>query len=358
MELFCALLTGFFLWLFFFHSRRSTLGRARDAAGALLIEVKPTRRAVQAARSWLIWSAGLMFLALFFIICLQFWHTHDARGLSQDFLVGICLFNFFQAVFPSYRSDAPLELRQRGVVRPARARDGQPRPPVLTPWSEISGCRWYDELPKRDTLTRLLFLERGDLPLGEVEAVTAVAARFVPVYDVEGTLIAEPTPTERAAGALLPKPSGAWKFQFSLQSLMLLMVVVSCAASCYGIHYRRAQPQRTAVARFERFHPIVYERADDVWLVDFKASAVKPGDDDLVHLERLPVLEHLYLDGSPITDAGLKHLYTLKALKWVSLGNTQVTQRGLDDLQKALPNATISCYPPPAAVVKPSAKGQ
>jgi hypothetical protein len=39
VELFCALLTGFFLWLFLFHWHYAALARAREMAGGLLIDV-------------------------------------------------------------------------------------------------------------------------------------------------------------------------------------------------------------------------------------------------------------------------------------------------------------------------------
>ncbi len=179
----------------------------------------------------------------------------------------------------------------------------------------------------------------------------------MPVYDVDATLIAEPDPAARVAIANLPRPGFCWRLQFNLQSLLLLAVVASCAASCYGIHYRRAQPQRAAVAQYDKFHPQVYEMGDDVWWLDFSACTLKPGDDDLVHLKELPNLESLCLEGSPITDAGLKHLYPLKKLTFVTLSNTKVTQKGVDVLRRVLPKAHISWYSPtpPIAPVPPPA---
>ncbi len=42
-----------------------------------------------------------------------------------------------------------------------------------------------------------------------------------------------------------------------------------------------------------------------------------------------------------MTDAGLKELKNLKALTSLNLRETQVTNAGVKDLQKALPNCTI-----------------
>ena len=223
-----------------------------------------------------------------------------------------------------------------------------PEPLTLTPWTEITACKWYERLPERYVHTHHLLLESGDLSREEIEAVTRAAASFVPVYDAAGTLLAEPTPAEPAEAVVAGRPIHHWRFQFSLQSLLLLMVVVSCAASCYGIYYRRTERQRQAVAAFDKFRPLVYENSGDVWMLDFRPCAVKPGDDDVAALQPLPSLEFLYLDGSPVTDAGLKHVFSLKKLKVVTVSNTGITQKGVDDLKRAIPAVTtLYCPPPP-----------
>jgi hypothetical protein len=342
MELLCALLTGIFLWLFFFHWRRSAVARAREAAGALLVTVKPPRSLVWMTR-WTRIPFALMMLApwamfLYFRVS----RTSASDTLFDDYMISFLLFNFLQATFPSFRFDSPVELRERGVVRSVGWT-------LLLPWNEVTGCRWYEGWPTRPVVRRSQYFERRVHLPDEVEAVTATAGRFVPVYDVEGKLIVEPAPADRAALTVSPGRFARWRFQFSLQSLLLLMVVVSCAASCYGIHYRRARPQNEAIAALNVFYPQLYYSGDNVWMLDFKGCSVKPGDDDLMRVEALGSLEHLDLDGSPVTDAGLKHLYRLKTLKSVSLSNTKVTQQGIDDLQKQLPGTTILCYPSPPA---------
>jgi hypothetical protein len=349
MELFCALLTGFFLWLFSFHWERSSLARAREAAGALLIEgpamydwVRTTR-----GRRW------PYFVALVLFLYLLDWLSLPSADVLAACLTG-CLLTI---VVPPFCNNAPLELREHGVIHRRRRRGSL----VFTSWDEIAGCKWCDKMPEDYVPARRLLLQCGALSAEEVEAITAVAGRFVPVYGVGGKLIAGEEAGERTADAILPKcESRGLRFQFNLQSLMLLMVVVSCAASCYGIHYRSLQAQREAIAQLGVFLSNVdYNRSGDVRLVDFKACKVKPGDSDLVHLEGLRGLEHLNLDGSPITDAGLKHLYPIKTLTMVSLLNTQVTQQGVDDLKRELPNAFILPSPPlRTPVAGPPAGGQ
>jgi len=64
-------------------------------------------------------------------------------------------------------------------------------------------------------------------------------------------------------------------------------------------------------------------------------------------LRKLQGDEHLgnavYVDlgGRPITDAGLVHLKGLTNLELLVLGDTQVTDEGVKNLQEALPNCRI-----------------
>ena len=63
-------------------------------------------------------------------------------------------------------------------------------------------------------------------------------------------------------------------------------------------------------------------------------------DAELVHLKGLTSLKSLVL-GSDITDAGLVHLKGLTGLQTLGLGSTKITDAGVADLQKALPNCRI-----------------
>jgi Leucine-rich repeat (LRR) protein len=59
-----------------------------------------------------------------------------------------------------------------------------------------------------------------------------------------------------------------------------------------------------------------------------------------VHLKGLTSLQTLNLSGS-ITDSGLVHLKGLTNLQQLYLEDTQITDAGVADLQKALPNCKI-----------------
>jgi internalin A len=66
-------------------------------------------------------------------------------------------------------------------------------------------------------------------------------------------------------------------------------------------------------------------------------------DAGLVRLKGLARIIHsLDLSGTQVTNAGLGHLKDLVYLKEVSLIETKVTDKGIADLQKALPRARIA----------------
>ena len=66
-------------------------------------------------------------------------------------------------------------------------------------------------------------------------------------------------------------------------------------------------------------------------------------DAGLVHLKGLTALKDLELIGTQITDAGLVHLKGLTKLQSLDLPK-QITDAGVADLQKALPNCKIRKY--------------
>jgi Leucine-rich repeat (LRR) protein len=66
-------------------------------------------------------------------------------------------------------------------------------------------------------------------------------------------------------------------------------------------------------------------------------------DEGLKHLSVLINIDTLNLENTQISDAGLKHLSDLTNLDQLLLGNnTQVTDEGIKELQRALPNCRIS----------------
>ena len=65
-------------------------------------------------------------------------------------------------------------------------------------------------------------------------------------------------------------------------------------------------------------------------------------EDGLRHLQNLTKVDSLEFRETDISDAGLRYLKGLKNLKFLHFNTTQVTAEGIRDLQKSLPNTTIT----------------
>ena len=63
------------------------------------------------------------------------------------------------------------------------------------------------------------------------------------------------------------------------------------------------------------------------------------GVENLAGLTKIQVLD---LNTVQLTDAGLKHLHGFSALEQMNVGDTKVTEAGVHELSRALPNAKIS----------------
>ena len=76
-------------------------------------------------------------------------------------------------------------------------------------------------------------------------------------------------------------------------------------------------------------------------LKSLNLSGTKVTDAGLKHLAGLKALQKLDLEDTKVTDAGLKHLAGLKALRRLHLEDTTVTNAGISKLKRALPNCDI-----------------
>jgi hypothetical protein len=76
-------------------------------------------------------------------------------------------------------------------------------------------------------------------------------------------------------------------------------------------------------------------------LTYLRLDGTKTGDTGLESLKGMRRLEWLNLCNTRVSDASLKHLKRLTELKDIYLHGTQVTEAGVEDLLKALPDASI-----------------
>jgi hypothetical protein len=182
-----------------------------------------------------------------------------------------------------------------------------------------------------------------------------------------------------------------WRFQFSIRSLLVLVVVVAIPCSWFAVEMKAASEQQRAVEEIKKAAGYVqydYDRqswrqggiaqppapvwllnllgvhffADVVWVGDFHCqftdatlknfkdlteleeldlSSTKITDAGMKNLEGLTRLRELRLEFTEVTDAGLVHLKGMKQLRELLLFNTHVTNAGVRELRKVLPKCRI-----------------
>jgi hypothetical protein len=340
VELLNAFLAGFFLWLLTFHWTRRYMAQARRQGGDLVLRVNAAgrwpRRVVQLV-------CGVLSVSIFATVGVS---SHD-RSMSFFLLYELTIatqFWMFLAFLVPRGPNTAIEVRERGILHDKGRKQRPPGRLWFALWQDISRCRWRPTNAPAPWHPRQLFLMEDAVTADQKAAVTAAVGRFVPVLDHDGALLAEPEEGRRDQTP--PEPCrNNFRFQFDLQSMLILVVVVACLANCYGLRYRRLQPQRQAIAKIETLGPQIDYVGEEARGLDFSSCAKKPADADLALLEPLPELRRLNLSGAPITDAGLIHLKRLKNLVIIDLTNTKVTPKGVSDLQRALPGTVITANP-------------
>jgi hypothetical protein len=347
MELFSALLAGFFSWLLVFHWYRRTSARRRERAGALLFRADNAIPPLKRHRSSLI-ACAYMLLCLLgtvsnVLISRQATRSDLPFQIAAQFTVALLF------AVPLGRTDIALEVREQGVLHSMSGKSRWLGRLNFTAWGEIRDCKWTPTVTAFQARPFLGILRLAEDVIGPQQraAATAALGRFVPVYDRHGVLLAKPDERTETELPLWRKQTyDPAPFQFDLQSLLILTVAVACAASCCGIHYRRFKPQWDAIARLESLGARIRYFDGRVWEVDLSTCTKKPTDDDLALLEPLAELEDIDLSDAPVTDAGLRHLRGLKKLRSVVVTNTRITSQGIKELNLALPDVAVTVRPP------------
>jgi hypothetical protein len=148
------------------------------------------------------------------------------------------------------------------------------------------------------------------------------------------------------------------RFQFSLRSLMLLVVVVAIPCSWFATAMKAARRQHAAVEAIEKLGGIVNYDYQTDWLVpapqppapawlcervgvdllanvtsvgSFKQSEI--GDAIMKHLRGFTQLQELDLSGTKVSDDGLEQLKGFTRLQYLCLKGTRVSDTGLEHLK-------------------------
>jgi len=135
------------------------------------------------------------------------------------------------------------------------------------------------------------------------------------------------------------------RYQFSLRSLLALVVAVAIPCSWLTVEMRRAKRQRGAAEAIKALGgEVIWDRqSGPAWLgrvlgdgfFSSVSSVASTGatDGDLKNLRDLRDLEELYFNFARITDAAMEHLQGLSQLERLSLSSTPVTDAGLEHLK-------------------------
>ncbi len=158
-----------------------------------------------------------------------------------------------------------------------------------------------------------------------------------------------------------------WRFQFSIRSMLVLVVAVAVPCSWLAVTHKHAQEQAREVAAIQELggqviydspvHRLIHNKPvglaapdwlrsllgqdyfDDIIEVDFNHGHVT--DEGLAHVSGLLRLHWISLFNKQVTDKCLVHLYGLKNLDTVVLRHTSVSKDGEERLKEALPNVQV-----------------
>lgn len=333
MELVAAILTGGSLLLLVWHVSRSTLRRARQAAGAKSLVIPMPHALLTGITMVLVIGAALALTTGTFL-------RHDdlmsnITGIMLFINWSLFMFNLAAGIL---MFQAGVEIRQHGILWCSG---------LLTrffPYHRIKHCAWAADRQKLVVQTGWIS-RRLPVPARHQKDVNAALAPYVEVRSSGGSVISRPPPPT-AASALSANEGNAdtaqvasFRPQFGLKTMLLLVLTVGFGCSWAAVHFKPYREQMRIVSELERFNPEASWIGDQLYSLDFSGSDVKIGDEQLSQLARLTTLETLDLGDCPITDEGLRHLSHLPRLKLLMLNGTRVTDAGLVHLE-TLPHLT------------------
>ena len=179
----------------------------------------------------------------------------------------------------------------------------------------------------------------GITGFGGVLGVVTVAILETAIQAIRRVAITSDEPAaDPPAATAESKPA---RFQFSLKTLLLVVLLVSLPLSWLAFVRARVQRQRELLAPIQLFDPTPYWGAGYINSLSFPGNP-SPTDDDLSHVVVFTGLRFLFLDDcAEVTDAGLVHICKLKNLEYLKITGTQITPQGIEDLKRAFTDCDI-----------------
>jgi Leucine-rich repeat (LRR) protein len=185
--------------------------------------------------------------------------------------------------------------------------------------------------------------------------IAVAAALALPYIWLIRTIIR--TERKYAAESEIPpasQPAVARRFQYSVQTLFMLLLLASVGMSWVGMRVERVRVQQAAVEAFLKTGGQCYWTYGNITtlyvtgpqvtdaaiarvrqlrhLVVLNIGSSNVTDAGMANLQGLSDLIQLWLDNTPISDAGLTHMRGLSQLQILSLSGNRITDAGLEHL--------------------------
>jgi hypothetical protein len=141
-----------------------------------------------------------------------------------------------------------------------------------------------------------------------------------------------------------------WRFQFSIRSLLALVIVVALPFSWLAVEMKAARVQHEAVEEIAklpggaihdsemeplgRTPPFSLEKVLGNDFFEHVPQLILSDDAQMEPLQGLSGVQEAYLVGDKITDAGMSHLAGLTQLRLLYLNGTKVRDAGLQHLER------------------------
>lgn len=131
--------------------------------------------------------------------------------------------------------------------------------------------------------------------------------------------------------------------QFSLRMLMAAVLVVGL--TCSGVQTLGQMVLEKGVLVDLYNYPKAETSFGTIVRLEVYGTKLPLTDQAFARLPTLRNLEHLVICEHPITDATLSRLSSLRKLKRLILARTNVSQSGVDELRRRLPDCEIDWTP-------------
>jgi serine/threonine protein kinase len=304
-------------------SARDVVGEIKNIEHSLLHKSSPPRRPRR------LWTILLATAALFFLLYFGFANGPTVYRLLTD-----------QGDLVIKTNDPDVEVIIKDKTGKVIDRTGK-REILLKAGEYEIDCVIADGLGEQQFLTRRLTIRRGDRLV--VDAHIESPKR---TGETAGKVL-QSLETRAANWALSRKATGKILVQGRLEDLAAAQtkrhVPFQVVNLFFGPNAKLGDPE---LGHLEEMPSLASLKLQGGWVNDSTLAHLRGlsklhridlvltqvSDRGLVYLGEIPNLDHLIVINAPVTDAGLAHLKSIRNLRHLALGFTRVTEAGMDEL--------------------------